>query len=428
MMRFPRLLLSQLHNNIPRVVHRHRPSAAIHFLSTTTTTAPPRRTKLPDLQPLLEQQQQPSTAEQNLLTALRRTTDDDDAQLHNLRDCYAALNYWDYALETELDMAATHSTSRDVVESLLRQAHYHWQLQQPVAAGQVLQQALQLEPDHPRVVTSWAVWQFRARKEYRKALEYLERAVELLEEEQAKEEQESSRERENGDGYSSTRQWIVCLQYQGLMWRHLGEFDKALKKYQEALEKCRKLPQQPENYEEDGTGSTELYQSLRLDCADMHNALEEWDAAMQLYEELLDEITSKTSNNDDDDASRAVLLHNLGKLYLRQCSSNGDSTMVSKARSALQESIEIKRRLDASSGEIAKTCNVLGTLEAIHNPEDRAVAMAYFQQSLLLVRGNDDDDESHKNELVMQALRNIAVLKGQKVAKWSTKPDSRGHS
>ena len=113
---------------------------------------------------------------------------------------------------------------------------------------------------------------------------------------------------------------------------------------------------------------------------------------------------------------RAVLLHNLGKLYTQRKnkSDDDDATTIPKARGYLQESVALKRKLEATPGELAKTYNALGTLEAIHHP-DKAVALAHFSESLLLVRSEGGEEE---NQLLMYALRNIAVLKGQKVPRW----------
>lgn len=326
------------------------------------------------LQATLEKQppDELSVPERDLLQALRSANPKDRNTIDQLRDCYEALEYWDQALQTELLL---HQESTSSAASLQRQGRFHLRLDQPVAARRVLQQALEIEPDNPSLWTSWAAWHYHTRDDCTTAIEHLETAVKL------------AREQDN------IEQLVTCLQHQGLMWRDLGEHRTALDTYTRALALVD-APQQQEQY-----------RSLRLDCADMHNVLEEWDAATQLYEELLQE------DDQSDPAVRAVLLHNLGRLYTTtQHGTDG----IPKARTYLQESIAIKRRHGATHGELAKTYNALGTLEAIHNP-DKAIALSHFHDSLLLVRAEGGDNE---HPLMLHALRNIAILKGKKVPKW----------
>ena len=84
----------------------------------------------------------------------------------------------------------------------------------------------------------------------------------------------------------------------------------------------------------------------------------------------------------------------------------------------LERTLKIKHQvLGEYHPDLAKTLNALGAVYAVQN--EKAKAMECFQQALLIVRANARDG-NERDPSVMLALRNIAILKGEKVKQWSS--------
>jgi tetratricopeptide (TPR) repeat protein len=155
--------------------------------------------------------------------------------------------------------------------------------------------------------------------------------------------------------------------------------------------------------------------------------LDQLKEAIELYETILQEDKEfhrlldhdQPKEIDDDQASSMVISsnvalegivrHNMGKLRVQL----GDHEA---AMRDLTMAIELKTAAtgDPHHPEMAKTWNSLGTCHAVLG--DRSKALECFKQSLLICRMHHDEDDPE----VMLALRNIAVLKGEKVPKWGT--------
>ena len=102
------------------------------------------------------------------------------------------------------------------------------------------------------------------------------------------------------------------------------------------------------------------------------------------------------------------MLHNIGKL--RAQLGGHDAAVLELTRA-----IELKTAAFGDThSEMAKTWNALGAVHAVLG--NKSKALDCFQQSLLICRMHHDEEDP----MVMFALRNIAVLKGEKVPKWES--------
>ena len=85
------------------------------------------------------------------------------------------------------------------------------------------------------------------------------------------------------------------------------------------------------------------------------------------------------------------------------------------AATSLYSSLELKLEwFGDSQEETGKTLAALGAVEEARG--NKAEALQHFHKALLVARANADDQENDDN--VLLALHNIAVLKGDKEAKF----------
>lgn len=291
-----------------------------------------------------------------------------EAELH-LRDVLRNKSNDDNAWKRKAKKAYTEASYYEYALGLEEDEYERGRLfmlsNQPNAAKQCYDRAHQASPDHPRILISLAAWEYRQQQDYDAALQYLHQAMEKADEKDA-----------------DIR--LEIRKYQGLMHRSKGDFKQALSTYLTAIE----------------AGATDCL----VDVADMHAALEDWISARDLYQRILNDAT--------DDAARAALLHNLGRCYAQNELYHKDQGEA--AISYCLKSLELKRKQKADNSEVAKTVNLLGVLYARRN--DKPKALLRFTESLTLLRSGQCD---HENPLVLHAMRNIAVLKGQKVPEWN---------
>jgi tetratricopeptide (TPR) repeat protein len=204
---------------------------------------------------------------------------------------------------------------------------------------------------------------------------------------------------------------VKCLQHQGLVHRMQEDFELALIEYEEALQLTKiitsSIPEETETRR----------QSLQMDIADMHAALDEPDEALEMYETILKEDREGRDDPSEETALDGVMLHNMGKIRAQR--GQREQALVDLTKAA-----EIKERFAGeSSPEVGKTLDALGAVLAVTG--DKAKALQCFQRSLLIARMHSESGDADSD--VMLALRNISVLKGKDVAKWGS-DDNPGSS
>jgi len=338
--------------------------------------------KLRDLRPILEKQEGELTeSEQSLLNALREHVDCNQDSLKRLRDCYEDLMYWEYALETERKLQdLTQPDTIERADCLYRQGKLFMRMQQVLPGSRLYQQALEVYERHDggnvkiaigNVKISMAGVQYH-RQNFENAIKILLQA-------------ESYFPADHPD-------LIKCLQHQGLLYRTIEDFGTALNKYERALQLADQLGLEIEG--------------LKLDMADMHLAMENFDKALPVYQAVLESCTEQ--------ATEAVLLHNIGKILAQQGQHK-------EAVEKLTRAVNIKRKLGGEfNPEVAKTLNLLGAIESFNG--NKRAALECFQESLMILRASADSQDDPQ---IFYALRNIAVVKGEKVPKWGSEDDER---
>ena len=382
--------------------------------------------------------------------------------LQDVRNVYEALEYWDQALlveqrlyehlfDTQTEQSREATSQSEQANALYRMGKLHMRLRQlgPALqhyqqAQQVLEELLQNDSDHDLSATKEAVttlvgnlWIAMAgvhyhRGRYEESLQHLLHAQSHLEE-----------LIDTNDGKATDSQrlelssaLVKSLQHQGLVHRSVEDFETALTLYQQALSILSKqVPGELLAYNFVSTNETEpatiesviteQYQSLRLDIADMMAALEQLEPAIECYEAILADVIKRVGSSTESGeknkkrlAIEAIVRHSTGKLHAQL--RNYDIAIAH-----LQTALACKQQVLGDGGEthpeVAKTLNTLGSVYAVTN--EKLQALECFQQSLLIARMHASIDEEEEDPLVMFALRNIAVLKGEAVPKWGEDED-----
>jgi len=401
----------------------------------------------------------------------RSNGDDDEGEralplLEDVRDAYEALEYWDKSLAVEetimenllvdagdhdddgADDGGTDSSSRSKKEweragGLYRQGKLRMRMRQLGQAQKLYQQALdayrnqlrlrspplEYHPDIGNVHISMAGVHYH-RDRHPESLDLLREAEQHFVDIPAV---------ANGGGESDVEtnyhpDLVKCLQHQGLVHRSMQDFDSALQAYERALQAFDDMTETEvvvgESDYDDVRHEKRL--GMQLDVADMTGALDRHRDALELYQRILDEDsayrgTSKASSSvagsssydsDSDDekdvtdgtALEGVVLHNMGK---HRASLGEYETAIE----LLTRSLALKERwLGPDSPDVAKTLNALGAVYAVTKHQNEAYDC--FQRSLLIARIHARDGDGDSDAQVMFALRNLAVLKGEKVSKW----------
>lgn len=253
----------------------------------------------------------------------------------------------------------------------------------------------------------------------------------------------------NGDSETELRashpDLVKCLQHQGLLHRSMEDFDSALDAYRRALEALEVLQQHQQTDSREGNEGAQQddgyhgkRQGLQLDVADMLGALDRREEALDLYGQVIDEerihhaadasssSASLSSSSSHHTPLEGIVLHNCGKIH----ASMGEH---GKAIDELERSLQIKLEVlpDAEHHpEVGKTLQAMGAVYGVTG--DKSRALDCFQRALLIARINASADADHDNSAdgggavgavdsdpqVLLALRNIAILKGEKVPKW----------
>lgn len=305
-----------------------------------------------------------------------------DYLLDNLQQAYVDLEYWEEALQIEVykcDMYFSKGTD-EYADSIHAQGKFYLRQEDFPNSKQLYEEALEhfertenlVQQGH--VLISLAGWYF-FRNQLDDALESLQRSETLLD--------------------SNPALLYKCLDNQGLIYRLWGEFHVALDKYQQALQVVV-------------NDDHETQVALKMHIADMYLALEEPMDALQVYQDLLMELSSASTSAENSDqrqlGMRGVLLHNIATIHV-------DLGEHQLALDLFLEALEAKKSAGGEHNpEVAKTLNSLGALHAGSFGE-KEVALEYFRQALLIARIHAEDGENPREDQdVMNALQNISVI------------------
>lgn len=371
---------------------------------------------LRDLRPILEAQYASSKRdgddfshiEMDLLKALRKRNPADTRSLVNLRKAYEAMMYWEYAIATQKDILEIipSTESIDHAHQLVLLGNLHMRNMQILEASTVYQKALMILQQQQQNVSTSSSSKSYPDSAISLAIGKCLVAMAGVQFQRDRIEDAMALLKTAATQYLPRRsqEYVRCLQHQALLHRSRGEYTIALDIYQRA-EKI--LTRELLQYY-----SRELLRNLRLDIADMHLALEQFEPALTIYQELLRKCRQL---DPSDEPQEAVLLHNIGRIHAQQ-------GQYDQALEELEESVILKRRYGQgdTNPEVAKSLDVLGAVHAALGSNYEALQC--FKESLLILRANSDDPE--RDPHIRYAMRNIAVLQGEKVPKWEE--DQRG--
>jgi tetratricopeptide (TPR) repeat protein len=213
---------------------------------------------------------------------------------------------------------------------------------------------------------------------------------------------------------------VKCLDHQAMMYRLKGDYPTSLAKYQEALQLLQVLIENNNDHnngmhDTDHTDHTELHdkrQSLQLHIADVLGTMDDVEGALAMYQTILDQDRHRNNNKTDataaDPALEGVILHSMGCLHMQQ-------RKLELAEQELTRAVMLKQRSAGEAHpEVAKSFVALGSVLGVLGKKRQALEC--FQQALLIERANSEDPDNDPE--ILQILRNMAILKGEKVAKW----------
>eukprot|EP00797_Seminavis_robusta_P022376 Sro356_g125230.1 guanine nucleotide exchange factor (295) ;mRNA; r:8508-9392 len=293
-------------------------------------------------------------------------------------------------VEQQLEWYA--QSSLDLAACIFRQGKLHMLLEDAVAANAKYQKALDLyrmehneqdyHADMGNVLVAMAGVEFHR--------QHVDGCLQLLNQ------SEDHFRYHNSTATTTTTQephpdLVKCLDNQGMMYRLKQDYQDALEKYQEALQ-IVVAGKDPENKR----------QALQLHIADVLSSMDEIDGALEYYQTILDE--------DQDPALEGVVLHAMGVLHAQQ-------RQLELAEQELTRAVELKQSTAGETHpEVAKSLLALGSVLGVsEDDQNKRRALECFQQALMIERGHTEDENDPE---ILLILRNIAVLKGEKVAKW----------
>jgi tetratricopeptide (TPR) repeat protein len=344
------------------------------------------------------------------------TNSQHEKSLEHLRNCFETLGFWDDALMAEKLLEPYYNNdarSSSLASCIYRQGKLHMLMTDPMQASIQYQKALELfqmefgndlyHADIGNVLLAKAGLEFH-RQQIDKALQLLlESELHFRNHDGLPQEQSSN----HGKGDINSRataphpDLVKCLDYQAMMYRLKGEYPTALAKYQEAL---RLLTN---GIDSAGTDLQEKLQSLQLHIADILGTMDDIDGALGYYQTILDQDRQQNGSATADPALEGVILHSMGSLHMQQ-------RKFDLAEQELSRAVELKQRTAGEAHpEVAKSFVALGSVLGVIGKKRKALEC--FQQALLIERANSDDPNDPE---ILLILRNIAVLKGDKVAKW----------
>lgn len=388
----------------------------------------------------LEQElQQALSRHKSLLDSVEATADEKNdnkktaiyTSLQHLRDCYEKMMYWEEALRLEQELLDQFESSSSEMHAanLYRQGKLHMRMTEYSKAIKLYQQALEMYNNDTclqnvvsyyhavkgNILISMAGIPFH-RGQWEESLQWLEQAEPHFVFHGRNEMNISSNNKNDDDTNQKDNDTIVphpdlikCLKHHGLLHRTMQEFDLALECYQRAWQVLEQLQKQNSNH---NVISHETRQSLLMDLADMHLARDDYNPAERLYQQVLQEEEAQRSNSfteTTNNALQGVILHNLGKIHAQR-------QEYEAAVEKLEQAVAIKQQLVGEfHPEVAKTLNALGAVYAVQDVKVKALEC--FQQALLIARTHSTEKDGSDPQ-IMLALRNIALVKGEKVPRW----------
>lgn len=304
--------------------------------------------------------------------------------MEELQRAYMDLGYWEESLKLEQYKCAVYleSDTDEYADSIHAQGKFYLRLEDFQSSQRLYQEALQYfessgnTVQRGHVLISMAGWYF-FRNQLNEALESLTRSETLLD--------------------SNPALLVKCLDNQGLIYRLWGEFDTALNKYQQALQVVV---------------DRDTEWALRLHVGDMFIALEDPMGALEVYEDLLEETTAVSNEQQKHRQQQpierimgmqGVLMHNIATIHVDQ----GD---YDQAMEEFRQALRLKKSAPGGehNPEVAKTLNSMGALYA-GVFDEKMHALECFQQALLIARIHAVGDPQTDPD-VQAALQNIATM------------------
>ena len=139
---------------------------------------------------------------------------------------------------------------------------------------------------------------------------------------------------------------------------------------------------------------------------EMLKCIDDIDGAITYYKKILKKDRERRGS-DEETALDGVILHNLGTLHSQQ-------GQLELAEKELTQALKVRERLlGEHNQEVASTLVALGAVHGVQGHKRQAIDC--FQQALIIERSYAKDDNDPQ---VLHILRNIAVLRGEKVPKW----------
>lgn len=317
--------------------------------------------------------------------------------LEEVRQCFEALEYWEDSLAVEQQLEMFADSALELAACIFRQGKLLVRVNDLSQASTKYQKALemfQIEHDNGtiyhadigNIMVAMAGVDF-AREDIDKCLSTLDASEDHFRHHgQSIAEECKSLNEPHPDV-------VKCLENQGMMYRLKQDFFQALGKFEEALEVVKET-------------EIEKRQALQMHVADMLGASGDLDGAIVYYEKIRSEDRAQRVDGEET-ALDGVILHCLGVLHSQQ-------RQLELAKEELSRAVEIKRKVGGETNpEVSSSLVVLGSVHGVMG--NKRDALECFQQALFIAKASTENENDPE---VLHILRNIAILKGEKVSKW----------
>ena len=348
------------------------------------------------------------------------------ASLQNLRDALEKLEYWEDALEVEVELESYARSALEMAECIFRQGKLYVRQQNDVQGHARYQTALEIftiehsrnsgsnssgdvntelenteeddvyHADIGNVIVAMAGVHF-SQGDIDECLNTLDTAEDHFRRHGTRKSDHKSSwfslSKPSSNNIEPHIDLVKCLDNQGMMYRFKEDFYAALEKYEEALEVLG------------GRDDTKRL-ALQMHIAEMLKCIDDIDGAISYYTKILQEDRERRGS-DEETVLDGVILQNLGTLHSQQ-------RQLELAEQEMTQALEIQKRfLGENNQEVAATLIALGSVHGVQGHKRQALEC--FQQALLIERIYAEDDNEPQ---ILHILRNIAVLHGEKVPKW----------
>jgi len=328
------------------------------------------------------------------------TNDQLKKSLESLRDCLEELEYWEDALQVELELEWYANSALEMASCIFRQGKLYMRMEDIGHGNVKYQKALELyqmehgssntynnnndaityHPDIGNVMVAMAGIDF-ARGNIDECLQTLNQAEDHFRK------HDGQQQNEHCIGL------VRCLDNQGTMYKFKQENQTALDKYEEALLLL-------------GDADFDMRQRLQIQTTDLLATIDDIDGAILYAEKVLKEDRQRRGS-EEETALDGVILKTIGVLHSQQ-------KKLGLAEQELTKALEITKRFGGETHlEVARILNSLGSVHGVAG--DKRKAYDCFQQALIVERIYAEDDNDPQ---ILHILRNLAVLSGEKVPKW----------